>query len=90
MQDRDNRDLVQVLIENPDPAARSRAHSELGRRAEAQDDVEKAVAHYREAALLDPTDEAPRQALASLSTTQDDPRPRRSVLRRLFRGLARR
>ena len=91
MQDRENRDLVQVLIENPDPATRSQAHTELGRRAAAKDDVEKALAHYREAAVLDPTDETPRQAIASLgASVQSPPLPRRSALRRLFKGLSRR
>ena len=91
MSERDRQALVQVLIENPDPSVRARAHAELGRRAAARDDVDKALLHYREAAELDPTDDVPRQALQTLGRDREvDPRVRRSVLRRLFRGLSRR
>ncbi len=58
--------LIRVLIEERDVARRSAAHRELARRAAAQDDLPKAVCHYREAFALDPTDEVAREALQQL------------------------
>lgn len=63
--------LVSVLLEEPDPVHRSRAHRALGERALAQQDLAAAREHLEEAADLDPTDETARKLLAGLA------RPRR-------------
>lgn len=87
MRNQADRELVQVLIEDPDPTARSAAHRELARRAAARDDLANAVRHYREVALLDPDDASAREALDRLEAElQGGPR-RRGVFGRLVRGL---
>lgn len=66
VQDGLNRDPVDVLRDDPDPMSRSRAHTQLGCRAAARQDVDRAVFHFRRAVDLDPTDETPKDALRSL------------------------
>ena len=61
-----NPDPVRVLVEDDDPVQRSRAHLELGKRAWARKDVKLAARHFREAADLDPSAEAPAHALRDL------------------------
>jgi hypothetical protein len=81
-------DPLDVLLSEPDPRLRAIAHLELGRTAHASDRVQRAAKHFREAALLDPTADAPRIALRELGEVTDPGilrRQRRSVLRRLFR-----
>jgi Flp pilus assembly protein TadD len=63
--------LVSVLLEEPDPIHRSRAHRALGERAIASRNLDRAREHLSEAADLDPTDETARKLLAGLA------RPRR-------------
>ena len=65
--------LVSVLLEEPDPIHRSRAHLALGERALALQNLDVAREHLEEAADLDPTDETPRKLLAKLN------RPRRRL-----------
>jgi Tfp pilus assembly protein PilF len=57
---------VLVLLEEPDPVRRSRAHLALGQRALQGGNVAVASEHLREAVDLDPTDEVPRRLLAEL------------------------
>jgi Tfp pilus assembly protein PilF len=57
---------VHVLLEEPCPVRRSRAHLTLGQRALQGGNVVVASEHLREAVDLDPTDEAPRRLLAEL------------------------
>lgn len=83
----DNRDLVQVLIQDPDPMRRSRAHRELGNRAVAREDLGKALRHYEEAFALDPTDEVARDEVKRLTAQTQPVIPRRSLLHRFVRGL---
>lgn len=80
MRDHANRELVDLLMQEPDPVLRSRAHAELGNRALSSDDLPKAVVHYTEALELDPTDEVSRDQLARL--TRQKPR---GMFGRLFR-----
>jgi DNA-binding SARP family transcriptional activator len=86
-----NRELVQVLIEDPDPSTRSQAHRELARRAAQKDNIAKAMRHYREAAYLDPTDETSRDALKELEEQAgaQGTQRRRGVFRRLLRRMSR-
>lgn len=72
MRDTGNRELVDLLTEEPDPVVRSRAHAELGARALSSDNLPKAVVHYQEALELDPTDEVSRDKLERL--TRQKPR----------------
>lgn len=58
--------LVAVLLEEPDPVHRSRAHLELGQRALAAKNLQAAREHLEEAADLDPTDETPRKLLSRI------------------------
>jgi len=88
MQRHDNRDLVQVLIQDPDPMNRSRAHRELGARAAAREDLGKALRHYEEAFAIDPTDEVAREAVSRIGATVH-PTPRKGVWQRFVRGFAR-
>ncbi len=93
--DRLNRDPVEVLLEEPDPMERSRAHTELGLRAKAREDVDMAVWHLREAIDLDPTDEQPRDVLRSLGQPGDNkppppPAPQQGFVGRLWKGIRRR
>jgi hypothetical protein len=62
-------DPMLTLLEDEDPLARSRAHTELGLRAKARADDAAAIVHLREAIDLDPTDETPREALRSLGVS---------------------
>jgi len=88
MRNQADRELVQVLIEDRDPAARCAAHRELARRAAARDDLAKAVRHYREVAALDPHDVSASEALGRLEAELGrGNRPRRSVFGRIVRGL---
>ena len=64
------RDAVSTLLHDADPVARSRAHTTLGQKALANDDLDTAEVHLREATDLDPTDEVPRQLLESVSRRQ--------------------
>jgi Tfp pilus assembly protein PilF len=57
---------VLVLLEEPCPLQRSRAHLALGQRALQGGKVDVASDHLREAVDLDPTDEVPRRLLAEL------------------------
>ncbi len=59
-------DPVATLLSNTDPIARSRAHTTLAHRAIDNDDLDTAEVHLREATDLDPTDEVPRELLASM------------------------
>lgn len=72
---------VQVLLEDPDPLRRSRAHLALGRKAMAQEELEIATEHFRAAADLDPTDERPRSYLRGLGGVR-----RRRTFLDLIRG----
>ncbi|MBW1877953.1 MAG: hypothetical protein JRI25_11565 [Deltaproteobacteria bacterium] len=86
-----NHDLVQVLIEDPNPTTRSQAHRELARRAAEKANLPKAMQHYEEASWLDPTDETSRDALKVLkeqAQAQGSQR-RRGVFRRLLRRMSR-
>lgn len=87
MQRHHNRDLVQVLIQDPDPTNRSRAHRELAVRAAAREDLGKALRHYEEAAAIDPTDEVAREAAQRLGAEITAP-PKLGVWGRLVRGFA--
>ncbi|MEZ4235523.1 MAG: hypothetical protein R3F59_05045 [Myxococcota bacterium] len=69
-------DPVVVLMEDPDPIARARAHLALGAMALARNAVEAAAEHLQEAIELDPTDEAPRQLLEQVAEQQQR-RPKR-------------
>lgn len=89
MRNHDIRELVQVLIEEKSTETRCAAHRELARRAAAADDLAKAVRHYREAAVLDPTDEVSREALDRLELDADVHRARRGMFSRLVWGFAR-
>jgi len=91
MVNRANRELVQVLIEDPDRTTRSQVHRELGRRAEEDADIAKAMQHYQEASWLDPTDETSKSALKALEEqvrVQGSQR-RRGMFGRLFRRMSR-
>ena len=66
-------DPVRVLIDDADPIRRSRAHLALGRLALARRDPGAAAEHLREAADLDPTDDASRELLEQLDARR---RPR--------------
>ena len=94
--DRPNRDPVEVLLEEPDPMQRSRAHTELGLRAKGRDDVDMAVWHLREAIDLDPTDEQPRDVLRSLGqpgesvNTPPAAPASQGLVGRLWKGIRRR
>lgn len=93
MRDSTSDDPIDVLVEDPDPLARARAHTELGLRAKAREQVDLAVFHLREALDLDPTDETPRDVLRSLGRTPDatvEPPPPRTVFGRILGGLRRR
>ena len=79
-----NRDLVQVLIQDPDPTHRSRAHRELAQRAVAHNELDKALRHYEEAAAIDPTDEVAREAFTRLNAEMHPAPQRKSMFRRLF------
>ena len=72
MRDHANTDLVDILMREPDPVVRSRAHAELGHRALSSENLPKAMVHYQEALELDPTDEVSRDKLERLSR----PKPR--------------
>jgi Flp pilus assembly protein TadD len=91
-----NRDPLEVLVDEHDPLQRSRAHTELGRRASARDDVDMAVWHLREAIDLDPTDETPREALRALgqpgqNASEAQPVPGQpGLFGRFLKGLRRR
>jgi hypothetical protein len=84
-------DPMHTLLENEDPLARSRAHTELGLRAKARADHDAAVTHLREAIDLDPTDETPRDVLRSLGVsgkpeiTEEVPKP--GFVARLWRRV---
>jgi len=58
---------VATLLHDSDPVARCRAHTELAHRAIDNDDLDTAEVHLREASELDPTDEVPRDLLASMT-----------------------
>lgn len=60
-------DPVLVLIEDPDPVRRARAHTTLGARALEREAVDLATEHLLEAIDLDPTDEAPRRLLEAVA-----------------------
>lgn len=64
------REAVATLLHDADPVARSQAHTTLGRKAIANDDLDTAEVHLKEASDLDPTDEVPRQLLESVSRRQ--------------------
>jgi DNA-binding SARP family transcriptional activator len=66
-------DPVATLLREVDPIARSRAHTALAHRAIDKDDLDTAEVHLREATDLDPTDEVPRELLASMQRRR--PRP---------------
>jgi Tfp pilus assembly protein PilF len=83
-----NRDLVQVLIQDPDPTHRSAAHRELAMYCVAHKELDKALRHFEEAAAIDPTDEIARDAAARLTAEIHPTVPRRNVLGRL-RNLVR-
>lgn len=59
-------DPVSILIEEPCPIRRSKAHTTLGQRALAGGDLSRASEHLIEAIDLDPTDEEPKQLLHQL------------------------
>ena len=61
---------VQILLDETDPVRRARAHLALGRRAMDRKDNGDATEHLREAADLDPTDEAPRELLAQIGANR--------------------
>lgn len=77
------RDAVSTLLHEVDPVARSQAHTTLGRKALANDDLDTAEVHLREATDLDPTDEVPKQLLETLSRRQS---PRRGRFASWLRG----
>lgn len=62
----DKRELIRVLIEEPDAGRRARAHKELARRAVAGQRFDRALSHYREAAALDPADGSIRDRIEIL------------------------
>jgi Flp pilus assembly protein TadD len=64
------REAVSTLLHDADPVARAQAHTTLGRKAIANDDLDTAAVHLREAYDLDPTDEIPRQLLESVARRQ--------------------
>lgn len=70
-------DPVYVLLEEPCPIRRSRAHLALGQRALASDDVLLASEHLEEAIGLDPTDETPKRLLGQLEQQTGKGRDRR-------------
>ena len=72
-------DPVSVLVHNPDPASRSVAHRELGRRAVARDDKTMAAFHFQEALDLDPHDEVTAEELRRVT-----PVVQKSLLARMF------
>jgi hypothetical protein len=69
------RDPIDVLVDDPDPTTRSRAHVELGLRAKARDDLDMAEWHLREAMDLDPTDETTAEELRSIGKSVEPPPP---------------
>jgi hypothetical protein len=70
MRDQANMELVDILMREPDPLMRSRAHAELGHRAMSSENLSKAMVHYQEALELDPTDEVSRDKLERLNRTK--------------------
>lgn len=72
-------DPVSVLVHNPDPTCRSKAHQELGRRAAARDDKTMAAFHFKEALELDPTDDVTAEELRRVT-----PQVQKSLLARVF------
>lgn len=75
-----SRDAVATLLSNTDPVARSRAHTTLAHKALDNDDLDTAEVHLREATDLDPTDEVPRELLASMRRRRPKPSGWRSFL----------
>lgn len=70
MQHTPRQSLVHLLVEEPDPVIRSRAHAELGSRALSEARHDKAAVHFQEALALDPTDEVSRSKLERLNRTK--------------------
>lgn len=70
-------DPVYVLLEEPCPIRRSRAHVALGQQAMSSGDVEVAGEHLREALDLDPTDETPKRLLGQLEESSQGRTSRR-------------
>ncbi len=64
------RDAVSTLLHEVDPVARCQAHTTLGRKALANDDLDTAEVHLREASDLDPTDEVSRRLLEAVTRRQ--------------------
>jgi hypothetical protein len=75
------RDAVATLLHDADPVARSKAHTTLGQKALANDDLDTAEVHLREASDLDPTDEVPRELLDRVGRRQPRARGWLSFLR---------
>lgn len=68
-----SQDPVDVLMHETDPAVRSRAHRELGRRAAVRQDRALAAVHFQEALELDPTDEQTAEELRRVAPTPPKP-----------------
>lgn len=79
------RSPVDVLLEESDPAARGKAHVELGRRALGGGGRDKALRHFREAARLLPQDPTVHAELRSMGETVE-----RTPRRTRWFGLRRR
>ncbi|RME26453.1 MAG: hypothetical protein D6798_06695 [Deltaproteobacteria bacterium] len=79
--------LQRILMEEPDPEARARAHLELARIAIGDGGVDASVRHLREALLLDGRLEAARQLLHELGETSRISNPSRAGRRDAVRTL---
>ena len=76
------REAVTTLLHDADPMRRSKAHTTLGEKALANDDLDTAEVHLKEAADLDPTDEVPRTLLQAVAQRQ----PKARSWMRFFRA----
>lgn len=68
---------LSVLLEEPNPILRARAHLALGQRALDSGNLEVASDHLQEAASLDPTDELTRKLLQQIQDGRQASRRRR-------------
>ena len=78
-------DPVLVLIQEVDERLRADAHLILGHQAAKRDNTPLATKHFREAALLDPESDRPRQALHSIGKTLNPSPVLSAGLRRFMR-----